>query len=196
MAKQCPVNHTHKTVEKTFDTFSYDFCCDCKEDVEALAKKMETKIKDDEEPELRLNDQEQEDDIDDFEDLGDADDDDDGAQVNPFQNPPGWNANPQRNMGNAAGTHKIVLLNDNQTGQMVVEEVLRTVFHKDPVESNYIMNHAHYNGEAEVWFINPQDWPAMEQAIEQIKATWAQRFVNGGAPADHARHLRFELRQR
>lgn len=205
MPKLCPVNHAHKTKTVPLATASgggFDFCEVCQEDVEYLSRKLanfesdETPAHmadagpgDDEEDENWDDDNEDWED-DDSSDPWQDDGDDEEYRMDPFQNPPGFNHNPQLDLGN--GAMQVVLYNDAMTGQMVVEDILREAFGHDRTSANYLMMEAHYKGQSVCKHINAEAWPEIQKTISAVKEKYRQM----GLPEVHLSGLRIEMIQR
>ena len=190
---KCPINHDHEVKEVQMAYSSYEFCTVCKEDVEYLARQQNpgapvTETEDDTGLDLA-------DDEDDFEDDDmDMDDDMDGDDDAYVAAPPAnWNPRPVRNMGNAAGTHQVVLLNNPNTGAHLVTQILQEVFQKDHMESQFVMMDCHYSGRAACFYANQAEAQEMLARIEAKKQELTQR---GAYAANTLTDLQFVVEAR
>lgn len=196
MPKSCP-KHTaqdpHNTKEVNLGpTLRYTLCEKCQEDVDYIAKGMNMEWNDAtsswqaRQNQPQPNQRPQRDDYDDeFED----DEDLDNGGLNPAHNPPNWNPNPVRNMGQ--GNRHIVLHNDNASAAHLVMEILRRVFNKDMMESNYIMQDAHYNGRATVFHC--ADDAEAQRFLDQIDIAKQDIANSGTVGANTLGNLQFTV---
>jgi ATP-dependent Clp protease adaptor protein ClpS len=63
--------------------------------------------------------------------------------------------------------YKVVLLNDNYTTREFVVEILKLVFHKDPVEAKRIMLNVHHKGRGVVGLYS---WDIANTKVNQVHA--------------------------
>lgn len=194
MAKPCPKHNAkenHETKEVSLGpNLSYSYCEHCKEDVDFIARGMglawddATSAWNPIKAKAPTPNQRQ----DDLDDEFDDDDLDDGG-INPAVNPPNWNPNPVRNMG--AGNRHIVLHNDAHSAAHLVMEILRRVFNKDMMESNYIMQDAHYHGRATVFHC--ADDAEAQRYMDQIDLAKTDIANSGVVGHDRIQNLQFTV---
>ena len=196
--KPCPKNPNHEVREDQIGNNKYDYCTECKEDVAFIARQMQPQVAaaveefddedDDQDEEDQMDFDADEDDEDDM-DL-DGDDDQDALNVMP---PVPHNPRPVRNMGNATGTHQIVLQNNPNTGAHLVSQILNQVFRKDRMESEYIMMDAHYHGQAVCAYVNQDEGETLLAEINRKKEEIANGHSMG---ANTVTELEFRLERR
>ncbi len=199
MPKKCPVNPNHTTrLINLGPSLTYDLCEECKEDVLHLAK-LSGKVWNDNQNDWvsaqnqphQDHDEEYEDN---YDDNYDEDDQDDFGHYNPNAgvNPPNWNPNPVRTMGQ--GQRQLVLHNDPNSAAHLVQEILMRVFQKDAMEAQYIMMDAHYHGQAVAFYV--ADDAEAQRLMDEINRIKTELEQSGRIGSDRVRDIRFTVENR